>query len=44
MKASNHDRLAVLLCAALIVVMYVIDEPVGIILFAIFGLYFAFKN
>lgn len=43
MKASNHDRFAVILCAAMIVVMYAIGEPWGIILFAIFGLYYAFK-
>ena len=44
MKASNHDRLAVLICAAMIGIMYAIGEPVGVVLFAIFGLYFAFKN
>ena len=43
MKASNHDRLSVLLCAALIVVMYAIGEPWGIILFAIFGLYYTLR-
>jgi len=43
MKASNHDRLAVLLCAALIVVMYAIGEPVGVVLFAIFGLYYTLR-
>lgn len=43
MKASNRDRFAVLLCAAMIGTMYAIDEPWGIVLFAIFGLYFALR-
>lgn len=43
MKASSHDRFAVLLCAVLIAVMYAIGEPWGITLFAIFGLYFALR-
>ena len=43
MKATTHDRLAVLLCAALIVVMYAIGEPWGVVLFAIFGLYYTLR-
>lgn len=43
MKASNHDRACTIMCAALIVAMYAIGEPVGIVLFAIFGLYYTLR-
>lgn len=43
MKASNHDRFVVILCAAMIGIMYAIGEPWGVVLFAIFGLYYTLR-
>ena len=43
MKANNNDRICVLACAAMIGIMYAIGEPVGVVLFAIFGLYYTLR-